>query len=91
MKKQGSEGYVSQLRFNPGHPRFSALITLETSPWEGTEDFRRLSTNPPLQFEGVRVEKDPHGKPRRVELLSSAQLPLAQNERVWLYLDEPSP
>lgn len=91
MKKHGSEGRVSQLRFNPGHPRFSAVITLEISPWEGTEDFRRLSTNPPLDFEEVRVEKDPDGKPQRVELLSNAQLPLAHNERVWLYIDEPSP
>ena len=91
MKKQGCEGRVSQLRLNPERPRFSAVITLEISGWEGTEDFSCLATNPPLAFEAVKVEKDPQGKPRSVELLSNAQLPLAHNEKVWLYIDEPSP
>jgi hypothetical protein len=48
-----------------------------------------LATNPPLAFEGVKVEKDPQGRPQKVELLSNAQLPLAHNEKVWLYIDEP--
>ena len=91
MKKQGSEGHVSHLRFNPDGPRFSAVITLEISTWEGTEDFNCLATNPPLEFEGVKVEKDSQGKPQSVELLSNAQLPLAHNEKVWLYIDEPGP
>jgi hypothetical protein len=91
MKTQGCEGRVSHLRLNPGRPRYSAVITLEISGWEGTEAFDRLATNPPLAFEAVRVEKDPEGKPQRVELLSDAQLPLAHNEKVWLYIDEPGP
>jgi hypothetical protein len=89
MKKQGSEGCVSQLRVNPDRPRFSAVITLEISTWEGTEDFNRLATNPPLDFVEAKVEKDSQGKPQSVELLSNAQLPLAHNEKVWLYIDEP--
>ena len=91
MKKQGSEGHVSQLRVNPDGPRFSAVITLEVSTWEGTEDFDRLVTNPPLDFAAVRVENDGEGKPESVELLSNAQLPLAHNEKIWLYIDEPGP
>jgi hypothetical protein len=87
----GFQDRVSQLRLNPERPRFSAVITLEISGWEGTEDFNRLATNPPLTFEGVKVEKDPQGKPRSVELLSNPQLPLAHNEKVWLYIDEPGP
>ena len=91
MKKQGSEGHVSRLRVNPDHPRFSAVITLEISTWEGTEDFNRLATNPPLEFEGVKVDKDSQGKPQSVELLSNAPLPLAHHEKVWFYIDEPGP
>ena len=91
MKKQGSEGHVSQLRVNPDGPRFSAVITLEISTWEGTENFNCLATNPPLDFAAVRVENDGEGKPESVELLSNAQLPLAHNEKIWLYIDEPAP
>ena len=86
--EKGSIGYVSELRFNDHGPRFSAVITLEQSQFEGTEDFGHLKITPPIDFQELKVQRGSQGEPQKLELLSNAQLPLAQNEKVWLYIQE---
>ena len=87
--RKGSNGHVTELRINNGRPRYSAVITLESSEFTGVEDFNRLTTRPPVDFDQCKVDRDDEGKPQRIELLSDRQLPLARNEAIWLYIDEP--
>jgi hypothetical protein len=86
---KGSNGHVSELRINNHGPRFSAVITLESSELTGTENFKHLTTRPPVDFDQCKIDRDDQGKPQRIELLSDRQLPLAQNEAIWVYIDEP--
>ncbi|MBW0000776.1 MAG: hypothetical protein JO015_16895 [Verrucomicrobia bacterium] len=86
---KGSNGHVTELRINKEGPRFSAVITLENSEFTGTEDFSHLTIRPPVDFEDCRIDRDDQGKPRSIELLSSRQLPLARNEAIWVYIDQP--
>ena len=86
--KKGSNGRVTELRINNQGPRFSATITLESSEFTGTEDFTRLTTRPPVDFEDCKINRDDQGRPRSIELLSGRQLPLARNEAIWVYIDE---
>jgi hypothetical protein len=87
--KKGSNGHVTELRINNQGPRFSAVITLENSEFTGTEDFTHLTTRPPVDFDDCKINRDDQGRPRNIELLSNRQLPLARNEAIWLYIDEP--
>jgi hypothetical protein len=86
--KKGSNGHVTELRINNQGPRFSAVITLETSEFTGTEDFKHLTTRPPVDFEDYKINRDDQGRPQTIELLSNRQLPLARNEAIWVYIDE---
>jgi hypothetical protein len=88
--KKGANGRVTDLRINNLGPRFSAVITLENSEFTGTEDFTHLTTRPPVDFEDCKIDRDDQGRPSSIELLSSRQLPLARNEAIWVYLDEPA-
>jgi hypothetical protein len=88
--KKGSNGRVTELRINNQGPRFSAVITLENSEFAGTEDFKHLTTRPPVDFDECTINRDDQGRPRSIELLSSRQLPLARNEAIWVYIDEPA-
>lgn len=87
--KKGSNGHVTELRINNQGPRFSAVITLENSEFTGAEDFTHLTTRPPVDFEDCRIDRNAEGKPQIIELLSNRQLPLARNEAIWVYIDEP--
>jgi len=87
--KKGSNGRVTELRINRQGLRFSAVITLENSEFTGTEDFTHLITRPPVDFEDCKIDRDDEGRPRTFELLSNRQLPLARNEAIWVYIDEP--
>lgn len=87
--KKGSNGRVTELRINNQGPRFSAVITLESSEFTGAENFNHLTTRPPVDFEECKIARDDEGRPQSIELLSNRQLPLARNEAVWVYIDEP--
>lgn len=88
--KKGSNGHVTELRINNQGPRYSAVIALENSEFTGTEDCKHLTTRPPVDFDDCRINRDDEGRPRSIELLSNRQLPLARNEAIWLYIDDPA-